>query len=195
MASYIWCTSLNTVTGAVLRHLRNSENKDQVTVAEAINLPTSTISKLESGSANITIEYIYMLCNVYEVSLTKFAELIELASVELLKEKVYIYVGKSDFVDIKNSTAVVHPYAGVTAAGGALGLLGGLGILASPIVFGVGMVTAYQLYKGNKKLEDKFEELKETKEEMELPLITGQQVYKLLKDYLEGLDMESIEKQ
>ena len=201
MTSYIWCTSLNTVTGAVLRHLRNSTKKDQITVAKAINLPTSTISKLESGSANITIEYVYMLCNVYEISLTTFSKLIELASAELLKEKVYVYVGKSDFVDIKDSTAIVHTvtdtnvlaYTGTTALLGLGGLLA-VSPLVAPIVYGVGLVAASRLRKGNKKPEDKFEESKETKKEreLELPLIAGQQVYKLLKDYLEKLDMKSI---
>lgn len=190
MASYISCTSLNTVTGAILRHLRSTTNKDQATVAESVNLPTSTISKLESGSANITIEYIYMLCHLYEISLTDFARIIELASVELLRQKVYIYVEKSESIDLKDGTVVVHPYSSIKT--GALGILGGIAVMAPPVALGVGLITAYQLFKGNKKLEEKLEEVKSKKEDMELTKITGQQVYKALKGYLEGLDMENL---
>lgn len=196
MASYIWCTSLNAATGAVLRHLRNTANKDQATVAEAVNLPTSTISKLESGSANITIEYIYMLCQLYKVSLTDFGTLVELASIELLREKVYIYVEKSKYVDLRASTAILNSKSTLSTVSDALsiGTIGMLSMVSAPIALGVGLATAYQKYKGNKKIEDKLEELKLEIDEIELPLISGQQVYKILKDYLEGLDMENLQK-
>lgn len=196
MASYIWCTSLNAATGAVLRHLRNTANKDQATVAEAVNLPTSTISKLESGSANITIEYIYMLCQLYKVSLTNFGTLVELASIELLREKVYIYVEKSKYVDLRASTAILNSKSTLSTVSDALsiGTIGMLSMVSAPIALGVGLATAYQRYKGNKKIEDKLEELKLEIDEIELPLISGQQVYKILKDYLEGLDMENLQK-
>lgn len=196
MASYIWCTSLNAATGAVLRHLRNTANKDQATVAEAVNLPTSTISKLESGSANITIEYIYMLCQLYKVSLTNFGTLVELASIELLREKVYIYVEKSKYVDLRASTAILNSKSTLSTVSDALsiGTIGMLSMVSAPIALGVGLATAYQRYKGNKRVEDKLEELKLEIDEIELPLISGQQVYKILKDYLEGLDMENLQK-
>ena len=196
MASYIWCTSLNAATGAVLRHLRNTANKDQATVAEAVNLPTSTISKLESGSANITIEYIYMLCQLYKVSLTDFGTLVELASIELLREKVYIYVEKSKYVDLRASTAILNSKSTLSTVSDALsiGTIGMLSMVSAPIALGVGLATAYQRYKGNKRVEDKLEELKLEIDEIELPLISGQQVYKILKDYLEGLDMENLQK-
>ena len=94
MAAYICSASLNSVVGCIFRHLRNISDVGQLELADITNLPASTISKIESGSINITVELIFMLCSYYQISLTEFFKILETAIQSLYEDKVFIYLIK-----------------------------------------------------------------------------------------------------
>lgn len=158
MAAYISSASLNSVVGCVFRHLRNISDVGQLELAEITNLPASTISKIESGSINITIELIFMLCSYYQISLTEFFKILETAIESLYDDKVFIYLTKTEFVTIKENTismardtsmasaGVLSDRLGIssgtsTAAGLAAGLAAG-GILTFPVFLGASALLA-----------------------------------------------------
>lgn len=117
MAAYISSASLNSVVGCVFRHLRNISDVGQLELAEITNLPASTISKIESGSINITIELIFMLCSYYQISLTEFFKILETAIESLHDDKVFIYLTKTEFVTIKEHTISMAKDTSMASAG------------------------------------------------------------------------------
>ena len=212
MASYIWSASLNMTAGCIFKHFRHVSNMDQATAAEISKLPASTISKLESGSANITIEHIFILCGIYKISLRDFAQVVELAVLELQKEKVFTYLEKSESesLKIKEHTVVVDTDNSLLSLGaGAAGfaallavapaaLLGvGIGSVATPLA-----LAALSRYKGNKSkkniestnIEPEITEVETESEheKIELPKLSSKQIYSLLKDFLENEAMKGI---
>ena len=206
MASYIWSASLNMTAGCIFKHFRHVSNMDQATAAEISNLPASTISKLESGSANITIEHIFILCSTYKVSLSDFARVIELAVIELHKEKVFVYsersVEKSEYVVIKDNTVVVKKEDSLLSLGAGVGVgIGGIAasVLAAPlgplgVMLGTAGAVAYSKYKNNNSEKNKDGDETELNgdEEIKLPKLSSKQIYSVLKDFFESEDLQSL---
>lgn len=195
MASHIWSASLNTTVGCIFRHLRNVANIDQAVVAEAVKLPTSTISKLESGSTNITIEYTFALCLFYEITLTEFARVVEMTLVELEKERVFIYLEmskleKSKGVEVKDNTVSVKRR------------LVGTRVIETRSFFGLlkGPEYIHEIYEddinetesGTDSVAIENPENHVNEEELELPKLSGKQIYSVLKDFLERIDMNNL---
>lgn len=212
MASYIWSASLNMTAGCIFKHFRHINDMDQATAAKISNLPASTISKLESGSANITIEHIFILCGTYKISLRDFAQVVELAVLELQKEKVFIYLEKSESeaLKIKEHTVIVDTDNSLLSLGaGAAGVAAILAV-APAALLGMGIASvatplalaALSRYKGNKSktsIESTNIEPEATKvemesehEEIELPKLSSKQIYSLLKEFLENEAMKGI---
>lgn len=117
MAAYICSASLNSVVGCIFRHLRNISDVGQLELADITNLPASTISKIESGSINITVELIFMLCSYYQISLTEFFKILETAIQSLYEDKVFIYLTKTESVTIKENTISMDKATSVASAG------------------------------------------------------------------------------
>lgn len=190
MASHIWSASLNTTVGCIFRHLRNVANIDQAIVAEAVKLPASTISKLESGSANITIEYAFALCLFYDITLTEFARIVEMTLVELEKERVFIYLEmskleKSKGVEVKDNTVSVKRRmigTRTVETRSFFGLLKGPGRI-EPIYVDETEADSVDIENPEKYMDE---------EELELPKLSGKQIYSILKDFLERIDMNSL---
>lgn len=209
MASYIWSASLNMTAGCIFKHFRHVSNMDQATAAEISKLPASTISKLESGSANITIEHIFILCATYKRSLSDFAQLVERAVLELQKEKVFTYLEKSESLDIKEHTVVVNTDSSLLSLGaGAAGVAAILAVAPAMLLGSVATtvaaplaLAALSMYKKNKPKAD----IKSTDTEaidmeveseggkIELPKLSSKQIYSLLKDFLEKEEKEDME--
>lgn len=190
MASHIWSASLNTTVGCIFRHLRNVANIDQAIVAEAVKLPASTISKLESGSANITIEYAFALCLFYDITLTEFARIVEMTLVELEKERVFIHLEmskleKSKGVEVKDNTVSVKRRmigTRTVETRSFFGLLKGPGRI-EPIYVDETEADSVDIENPEKYMDE---------EELELPKLSGKQIYSILKDFLERIDMNSL---
>lgn len=117
MAAYICSASLNSVVGCIFRHLRNISDVGQLELADITNLPASTISKIESGSINITVELIFMLCSYYQISLTEFFKVLETAIQSLYDDKVFIYLTKTESVTIKEHTISMNRSTSLASAG------------------------------------------------------------------------------
>ena len=211
MATYIWSAPLNMAVGCIFKHFRILRNLDQAEAAESSGLVASTISKLESGSTNITIEHVFILCAAYKVSLSDFARVIELAVIELHKEKVFVYseksVEKSEYVVIKDNTVVVKTEDSLLSLGASTGADIGVGVgigigasvLAVPlgplgIMLGVAGASAYSKYKNNnsKKTKDVTRTELDENEEITLPKLSSKQVYSVLKDFFESEDLQSL---
>lgn len=207
MATYIWSAPLNMAVGCIFKHFRILRNLDQAEAAEISGLVASTISKLESGSTNITIEHVFILCAAYKVSLSDFARVIELAVIELHKEKVFVYseksVEKSEYVVIKDNTVVVKTEDSLLSLGASTGADIGVGIgiaasvLAVPlgplgIVLGVAGASAYSKYKNSNSKKHKDATETELDEEITLPKLSSKQIYSVLKDFFESEDLESL---
>lgn len=202
MATYIWSAPLNMAVGCIFKHFRILRNLDQAEAAERSGLVASTISKLESGSTNITIEHVFILCAAYNISLSNFARVIELAVVELHKEKVFVYseksVEKSEYIVIKDNTVVVktedsllslgaNAFANAGIAASVLAPLGPLGI-----ILGVASVSAYSKYKNNNSKKQKDASGTELDEEITLPKLSSKQIYSVLKGFFESEDLKSL---
>lgn len=169
MANYIWSAQLNIVTGSLFRHMRTATGKGQKEVAEETSQLASTISKLESGASNITIEHIYSFCTLYKVSLSDFVELLEQATAELDKHRVLLYVDKSESTQIKDNSIVVKSRKVGTRT------------VVNASFFG--LVRRYEEH-------DVYEDIPESKnddDELELPKLSSKQVYSILKDFLDSL--------
>lgn len=202
MATYIWSAPLNMAVGCIFKHFRILRNLDQAEAAEISGLVASTISKLESGSTNITIEHVFILCAAYKVSLSDFARVIELAVIELHKEKVFVYseksVEKSEYVVIKDNTVVVKTEDSLLSLGASTGADIGVGIAASVlagplgIVLGVAGASAYSKYKNSNSKKHKDATETELDEEITLPKLSSKQIYSVLKDFFESEDLESL---
>ncbi len=206
MATYIWSAPLNMAVGCIFKHFRILRNSDQAEAAESSGLVASTISKLESGSTNITIEHVFILCAAYKVSLSDFARVIELAVIELHKEKVFVYseksVEKSEYVVIKDNTVVVKTEDSLLSLGASTGADIGVGIgiaasvLAGPlgVMLGVAGAGAYSKYKNNnsKKTKDVTRTELDENEEITLPKLSSKQIYSVLKDFFESEDLQSL---
>lgn len=205
MATYIWSAPLNMAVGCIFKHFRILRNLDQAEAAESSGLVASTISKLESGSTNITIEHVFILCAAYKVSLSDFARVIELAVIELHKEKVFVYseksVEKSEYVVIKDNTVVVKTEDSLLSLGASTGAGVGIGIAASvlavPLVplgvmLGVASASAYSKYKNNNSKKQKDASGTELDEEITLPKLSSKQIYSVLKDFFESEDLKSL---
>ena len=205
MATYIWSAPLNMAVGCIFKHFRILRNLDQAEAAEISGLVASTISKLESGSTNITIEHVFILCAAYKVSLSDFARVIELAVIELHKEKVFVYseksVEKSEYVVIKDNTVVVKTEDSLLSLGASTGA--GIGaaasVLAVPlgplgIMLGVGVAgaSAYSKYKISNSKKHKDASETELDEEITLPKLSSKQIYSVLKNFFESEDLESL---
>lgn len=210
MASHIWSASLNTTVGCIFRHLRNVANIDQAVVAEAVKLPASTISKLESGSANITIEYAFALCLFYEITLTEFARIVEMTLVELEKERVFIYLEmskleKSKGVDVNDHTVSVKQQVygrRIIETRSFFGLLKGPDYVVYDDISevestnsglsGAALTSASLAACGGGALATGGSIAIEEEEELELPKLSGKQIYSVLKDFLERIDMNNL---
>lgn len=205
MATYIWSAPLNMAVGCIFKHFRILRNLDQAEAAESSGLVASTISKLESGSTNITIEHVFILCAAYKVSLSDFARIIELAVIELHKEKVFVYseksVEKSEYVVIKDNTVVVKTEDSLLSLGASTGADIGVGIAASVlavplgplgIMLGVAGANAYSKYKNNNSKKQKDASVTELDEEITLPKLSSKQIYSVLKDFFESEDLKSL---
>lgn len=208
MATYIWSAPLNMAVGCIFKHFRILRNSDQAEAAESSGLVASTISKLESGSTNITIEHVFILCAAYKVSLSDFARVIELAVIELHKEKVFVYseksVEKSEYVVIKDNTVVVKTEDSLLSLGASTGADIGVGVgigiaasvLAGPlgVMLGVAGAGAYSKYKNNnsKKTKDVTRTELDENEEITLPKLSSKQIYSVLKDFFESEDLQSL---
>lgn len=205
MATYIWSAPLNMAVGCIFKHFRILRDLDQSEAAESSGLVASTISKLESGSTNITIEHVFILCAAYKVSLSDFARVIELAVIELHNEKVFVYseksVEKSEYVVIKDNTVVVKTEDSLLSLGASTGAGVGIGIaasvLAAPlgslgIMLGVASASAYSKYKNNNSKKDKDVIRTELDEEVTLPKLSSKQIYSVLKDFFESEDLKSL---
>ena len=200
MATYIWSAPLNMAVGCIFKHFRILRNLDQAEAAEISGLVASTISKLESGSTNITIEHVFILCAAYKVSLSDFARVIELAVIELHKEKVFVYseksVEKSEYVVIKDNTVVVKTEDSLLSLGASTGA--GIGavasVLAGPlgIMLGVAGASAYSKYKNSNSKKHKDATETEVDEEITLPKLSSKQIYSVLKNFFESEDLESL---
>lgn len=203
MATYIWSAPLNMAVGCIFKHFRILRNLDQAEAAEISGLVASTISKLESGSTNITIEHVFILCAAYKISLSDFARVIELAVIELHKEKVFVYseksVEKSEYVVIKDNTVVVKTEDSLLSLGASTGANIGVAasVLALPlgslgIVLGVAGASAYSKYKNSNSKKHKDATETELDEEITLPKLSSKQIYSVLKDFFESEDLESL---
>ena len=205
MATYIWSAPLNMAVGCIFKHFRILRNLDQAEAAESSGLVASTISKLESGSTNITIEHVFILCATYKISLSDFARVIELAVVELHKEKVFVYseksVEKSEYVVIKDNTVVVKTEDSLLSLGASTGAGVGIGIAASVlavplgplgVMLGVASASAYSKYKNNNSKKHKDATRTELDEEIRLPKLSSKQIYSVLKDFFESEDLKSL---
>lgn len=201
MATYIWSAPLNMAVGCIFKHFRILRNLDQAEAAEISGLVASTISKLESGSTNITIEHVFILCAAYKVSLSDFARVIELAVIELHKEKVFVYseksVEKSEYVVIKDNTVVVKTEDSLLSLGASTGAGIAASVLAVPlgplgIVLGVAGASAYSKYKNSNSKKHKDATETELDEEITLPKLSSKQIYSVLKDFFESEDLKSL---
>lgn len=205
MATYIWSAPLNMAVGCIFKHFRILRNLDQAEAAESSGLVASTISKLESGSTNITIEHVFILCATYKISLSDFARVIELAVIELHKEKVFVYseksVEKSEYVVIKDNTVVVKTEDSLLSLGASTGAGVGIGIAASVlavplgplgVMLGVASASAYSKYKNNNSKKHKDATRTELDEEIRLPKLSSKQIYSVLKDFFESEDLKSL---
>lgn len=201
MATYIWSAPLNMAVGCIFKHFRILRNLDQAEAAEISGLVASTISKLESGSTNITIEHVFILCAAYKVSLSDFARVIELAVIELHKEKVFVYseksVEKSEYVVIKDNTVVVKTEDSLLSLGASTGAGIAASVLAVPlgplgIVLGVAGASAYSKYKNSNSKKHKDATETELDEEITLPKLSSKQIYSVLKNFFESEDLESL---
>lgn len=172
MANYIWSAQLNIVTGSLFRHMRTATGKGQKEVAEETSQLASTISKLESGASNITIEHIYSFCTLYKVSLSDFVELLEQATAELDKQRVLLYVDKSESTQIKDNSIVVNSRKVGTRT------------VVNASFFG--LLRRYKEEEYEYEYED-FPESKNVDDELELPKLSSKQVYSILKDFLDSL--------
>lgn len=212
MTSYIWSASLNMTVGCIFKHFRHKSDMDQATAAQISNLPASTISKLESGSANITIEHIFILCGTYKIPLRDFAQVVELAVLELQKEKVFTYLEKSESesLKIKEHTVIVETDNSLLSLGaGAAGVAALLAISPAALVLGIASVAtplalaALSRYNGSKSKtnikstniepESTEVEIESEHEKIELPKLSSKQIYSVLKDFLENEAMKDIE--
>lgn len=164
MAAYICSASMNSVVGCIFRHLRNISDVGQLEIAEITKLPTSTISKIESGSINITIELCFMLCSYYQISFTEFFRILETAIESLYDDKVFIYLTKTESVTIKEHTISIDKTTSRASAGAlseiktaltsdslvnhmalgaAVGVAGAAGgMIVAPVVLGAGALLA-----------------------------------------------------
>lgn len=202
MATYIWSAPLNMAVGCIFKHFRILRNLDQAEAAEISGLVASTISKLESGSTNITIEHVFILCATYKVSLSDFARVIELAVIELHKEKVFVYseksVEKSEYVVIKDNTVVVKTEDSLLSLGASTGIGAVASVLAGPlagplgIMLGVAGASAYSKYKNSNSKKHKDATETELDEEITLPKLSSKQIYSVLKNFFESEDLESL---
>ena len=202
MATYIWSAPLNMAVGCIFKHFRILRNLDQAEAAEISGLVASTISKLESGSTNITIEHVFILCAAYKVSLSDFARVIELAVIELHKEKVFVYseksVEKSEYVVIKDNTVVVKTEDSLLSLGASTGIGAVASVLAGPlagplgIMLGVAGASAYSKYKNSNSKKHKDATETELDEEITLPKLSSKQIYSVLKNFFESEDLESL---
>ena len=170
MANYIWSAQLNIVTGSLFRHMRTATGKGQKEVAEETSQLASTISKLESGASNITIEHIYSFCTLYKVSLSDFVELLEQATAELDKQRVLLYVDKSESTQIKDNSIVVNSRKVGTRT------------VVNASFFGL-----LRRYKEEEYVYEDIPESKNVDDELELPKLSSKQVYSILKDFLDSL--------
>lgn len=96
----IYAASLNDVIGCIFKRLRTERNIDQETVAKSLGVSVSTISKIELGNVSITVESIYMLCELYGIEMLGFFENLNKARDFLKSARVKIYVEKS--VEVKS---------------------------------------------------------------------------------------------
>lgn len=210
MASYIWSASLNMTVGCIFKHFRHVSNMDQAAAAKVSNLPASTISKLESGSANITIEHIFILCATYKISLSDFAKVVELSVLELQKEKVFTYLEKTESVEIKENTVVVETDNSLLSLGaGAAGAAALLTVAPSLLLVGIAAsvatplaLAALSMYAGSKTKTDMQSTdiesdsmdlgIKSEHEKIELPKLSSKQIYSVLKDFLENEAMQEV---
>lgn len=174
MTVYIWSVSLNTLTGCMFRHIRDTIGKGQKDVAKEIGQLPSTISKLESGSANITIEHIYSFCTTYRISLSDFVELIEQATLKLQQEKVLIYIDRIEDVNIKKNSVELKRR------------LVGTRVVKNNSFFGIlGRTHTEEIYE---EYEDNENE-RQNEDELELPKLSSKQTYSILREYLKSLEI------
>lgn len=61
-------------TGKVLRELRKSRKISQTVVADSLGCKFQMVQKLEKGTNRITLEKLYVLCELFEVDANYFMQ-------------------------------------------------------------------------------------------------------------------------
>lgn len=125
MENFVFATNLNVVMGCVFKEIRTKFGIEQTVISNALDIPVSTISKIESGSMNLTAEYIFMLCSFYGVKASYFLEVVERCIDYLqMNKKVFVYnekavkdqKGEKVLVKISNKSSSNVGLAGSVAA-------------------------------------------------------------------------------
>lgn len=151
--------------------------KTQKDLAHALGVGGSNASKIESGDTVISVEQLFIICLFLNekpsdlfIKFEKALKFLDEGGVLVSNTKIKdLYINKED-----KTTAVSGAALGVAGATG-LGLLGPLALL-SPISIAAGAVAAYAAYKTYSNLSEN----EKAQEQIELPIIQGDQLYPYL---------------
>lgn len=91
----LFSTTLDAVIGSILKDRRQKLQLEQADVAKALSFQPSTLSKIETGSVKITVEYVAMLCGAYNIKLSDFFAILEECVNYLKMRQVLVYTPKT----------------------------------------------------------------------------------------------------
>lgn len=161
----LYAASINAVIGCLFKYIRSQAKIDQETVANAVGLSVSTISKIELGNLSITVEHIYILCKAYEIQNPfRFFEILEKAIEFLENKRVKVYMEKVEVQSIDKRTVTL----------GAIGAVAGVGAVISAtipsfVALATTIVTSSLLAK---------------KKQKELSIMHTKQLYMLVEEFM-----------
>lgn len=92
---FTFSTTLDAVIGSILKDMRQKLQLEQADVAKVLSFQPSTLSKIETGSIKITVEYVAMLCGTYSVKLSDFFAILEECVIHLRMKRVLVYTPKT----------------------------------------------------------------------------------------------------
>ena len=127
MEKFEYALPLNMLIGSIFRQIRIANRLDQGDVAQVTTLLPSTISKIESNSVQLTVDFIFTLCTFYELTpSTLFLLVEEVISVLQTEHKIFkntekpsggLNIGKTAVT--LNVDEIITPFS-LGVAGGAL---------------------------------------------------------------------------
>lgn len=145
MQEFKYIASYEILVATVLKHLRQYAQGGQIDVAKISDIPKSTLSRLESGEAKLTVEYLVILCNVYNIKTSEFFGAVEVCTEYLQTELATL---------IRTERKVLNPELAKLAFASNFGLGLGLALSLNPVVYLAGsLITAAKIYKNHKNKE------------------------------------------